>query len=116
MTPVDTISGCRHLKVNLKAKIYVYVNSSIQRCPNKIIKIFLIEDFFHLPPVSLTPVVHIELPKDGGNCHEKNQKLKISWHCTFKERATSLSYGEISCELPPKTVAVTSVSKDALEK
>ncbi len=39
-------TGCRHLKVNLKAKIYIYVNSPAQRCPNKIIKIFLIEDFF----------------------------------------------------------------------
>ena len=55
------ISGCRYLKVNLKAKIYIYVNSTIQRCPNKIIKIFLIEDFFHLPPVSATPLVNLEL-------------------------------------------------------
>jgi hypothetical protein len=45
------ISGCRYLKVNLKAKKYICVTSTIQRCPNKIIKIFLIEDFFHLPPV-----------------------------------------------------------------
>ena len=55
------ISGCRYLKVNLKAKMYICVNSTIQRCPNKIIKIFLIEDFFHLPPVSTTPVVNLEL-------------------------------------------------------
>ncbi len=55
------ISGCRYLKVNLKAKMYIYVNSTIQRCPNKIIKIFLIEDFFHLPPVSTTLVVNLEL-------------------------------------------------------
>jgi hypothetical protein len=47
--------------VNLKANIYIYVNSTIQRCSNKIIKIFLIEDFFHLPPVSTTPVVNLEL-------------------------------------------------------
>ncbi len=47
--------------MNLKAKIYIYANSTIQRCPNNIIKIFLIEDFFHLPPVSLTPVVNLEL-------------------------------------------------------
>jgi hypothetical protein len=40
------ISGCRYLKRNLKAKIYLHVNSTIQRCPNKIIKKFLIEDFF----------------------------------------------------------------------
>jgi hypothetical protein len=31
--------------VNLKAKIYIYVNSTTQRCPNKIIKIFLLEGF-----------------------------------------------------------------------
>ncbi len=48
-------------KENLKANIYIYVNSTTQRCPNKIIKIFLIEDFFHLPPVSTTPLVHLEL-------------------------------------------------------
>jgi hypothetical protein len=56
-----TRSGCRHLKVNLKEKIYIYVNSTTQRCPNKIIKIFLLEGFFHLPPVSLTPVANLEL-------------------------------------------------------
>jgi hypothetical protein len=56
-----TISGCRYHKVNLKAKIYIYVNSTTQRCPNKIIKIFLLEGFFHLPPVSLTPVANLEL-------------------------------------------------------
>ncbi len=32
--------------MNLKAKIYIYVNSTIQRCSNKINKIFQIEDFF----------------------------------------------------------------------
>ncbi len=65
-----TISGCRHFKVNLKAKIYIYVNSTSQRCPNKIIKIFLLEDFFHLPPVSLTPVVHLE-PQISTRIFEK---------------------------------------------
>ncbi len=58
---IGTISGCRHLKVNLKAKTYKYVSSATQRWPNKIIKIFLIEDVFHLPPVSLTPVANLEL-------------------------------------------------------
>ncbi len=51
----------RHIKVNLKAKIYIYFNSTTQRCPNKKIKIFQFEDFLHLPPVSTTPVVHLEL-------------------------------------------------------
>ncbi len=55
---MKTVSGCRHFKVNFK--IYIYGNSTTQRCPNKIIKIFLLEGFFHLPPVSLTPVVHLE--------------------------------------------------------
>ncbi len=96
---METISGCRLLKVNLKPKIYIYVNSSTQRCPNKIIK-FLVEDFFHLPPVTMTPVVHLEpqisprifenirnsriLRCLGELIHEKNQKSKISWHCPFK--------------------------------
>ncbi len=85
-----TISGCRHLKVNLKAKIYIYVNSTTQRCPNKIIKIFLLEGYFHLPPVSLTPVANLELRispqifekiRNGTNgiirgLGEKNQKQK----------------------------------------
>jgi hypothetical protein len=53
------ISGCRHL--NLKAKLYIYVNSTTQRCLNNIIKIFLPEGFFHLPPVLLTPVANLEL-------------------------------------------------------
>jgi hypothetical protein len=35
--------------------------TAIKRCPNKIIKTFAIEDFFHLQPVSMTPVVHLEL-------------------------------------------------------
>jgi hypothetical protein len=56
-----TISGCSHLKVSLKATIYIYVNSTTQRCPNKNIKIFLLEGFLHLPPVSLTPVANLEL-------------------------------------------------------
>ncbi len=58
---IGTISGCRHLQVNLKAKIYIYVSSTTQRWPNKIIKNFLIEDFFNLPPVSLTPLANLEL-------------------------------------------------------
>ncbi len=82
--------------MNLKAKIYLYVNSSTQRCPNKIIKTFLIKDFFHLPPVSLTLVVCLELriylqikkknwkgPNAILRCWGK-VKSKISWPCPFK--------------------------------
>jgi hypothetical protein len=75
--------------------MYIYVNSTTQRCPNKIIKIFLLESFFHLPPVSLTPVANLELLTSprifenetalmvqseawGKLVQEKNQKQKIS--------------------------------------
>ncbi len=65
-------------------------------CPNKIIKTSLIEDFFHLPTVSTTPMVHLELrisPRIlgkfetarlrytgawGNLIHEKNVKSNIS--------------------------------------
>ncbi len=41
-----TISGCRHLKVNLKAKIYIFVNSSTQRCQTKqLLQFFLLKIF-----------------------------------------------------------------------
>jgi hypothetical protein len=106
----DPVSGCWDLKVNLKAKFFMYVNSTSQRCPDKIMKNFLIEDFFHLPPVSATPVVHLELRisprifeknRNGPNCilmglgetdSCKNQKLKISWHCPFKRGICKLQY------------------------
>jgi hypothetical protein len=49
---MGTISGCLDLKMNLKAKMFLYVNYASQRCPNKIIKTFMIQDFLHLPPVA----------------------------------------------------------------
>jgi hypothetical protein len=58
---MGTISGCRHLKLNLKAKSNIHVYSITQRCQNKINNIFLFGHFCHLPPVSATPVVHLEL-------------------------------------------------------
>jgi hypothetical protein len=47
--------------MKLKEKSYLNANSTTQMCPKEIMKIFQIEDFFHLPPVSTTPVVHLEL-------------------------------------------------------
>jgi hypothetical protein len=58
--------------VNLKEKINVYVNSTTQRCSKKTVKTFLIEDFFHWPPVSKTPVVHLEL-RISQQIFEKNR-------------------------------------------
>jgi hypothetical protein len=37
---MGTISDYLHLKVNLKEKMYLYVNSTIQRYPNKISKVY----------------------------------------------------------------------------
>ncbi len=90
-------NSIRQLKVNLKEIIYLYVNSTTQRCPNKRIKTFLIVDFFHLL-LSTTTVVHIELQISqrilrkkikttvmgysgswGKLIHEKNLKSTISW-------------------------------------
>ncbi len=58
---MGTISGYLHLTVKVKEKMYQYIKSTTQRCPNKIIKTFLIEDFFHLPQMSATGAVHLEL-------------------------------------------------------
>jgi hypothetical protein len=91
---IETIS-------DLKAKIYIYVNSTIQRCPNKIIKIFLITDFFichryqqhrwctlsceYLREISkkFETVLMVYSGTFGKLIHEKNQKSK-----TRKSRGT----------------------------
>ncbi len=97
-----TISGCRHLKVNLKAKVYIYVNSTTQRCKNKLLKFFCLKIFSichrcqrhrwctlsreYLSEFSkkFEMVVLVYSDASGKLIHEKNQKLKISWHCPFK--------------------------------
>jgi hypothetical protein len=35
----------------LEEKLYLFVNSTTQKCSNKIFKTFLFEDCFHLPPI-----------------------------------------------------------------
>ncbi len=64
-----------------RRQIYLYANSTTQRWPKEIMKTFLIEVFFHLPPVSMTPVVHLEL-WISDPC--RKPKSKISWHCPIK--------------------------------
>ncbi len=97
------ISGCRYLKVNLKAKMFIFVNSTIQRCPNKIIKIFWLKIFFicHRCQRHRWSTLSCEYLREfskkfetvllgysgaGGKLiDEKNQKQKISWHCPFNK-------------------------------
>ena len=62
MTPVANNGNNIRLlrpKSEHEGKMYLLVNSTSQRCPNEIIKTFMIEDFLHLPPVSLTPVANL---------------------------------------------------------
>jgi hypothetical protein len=47
--------------MNLKKRIYLNANFTTKRYPKELIKNFLIENFFHLPPVSLTLVASLEL-------------------------------------------------------
>ncbi len=42
--------------LSVYALLTLYVDSTIQRYPRQLFKTFLIEDFFHLPPVSTTLV------------------------------------------------------------
>jgi hypothetical protein len=59
---MGTISSYSNIEVNLKEKVYLYINSTPYRY-QKNNKTFLIEEFFHLPPVSTstTPVVNLHL-------------------------------------------------------
>ncbi len=88
---MEKISGCRLLKENLKAKFYIYV---------WIIKIFLIKDFFHLPPVSLTPVANLELRisprifdkiRNGPNCIIRGLGETDSWKKLEAKNLVTLS-------------------------
>jgi hypothetical protein len=55
---MGTLSDCWHLKINLKKKFIYMLNVLIK---SEIFFLLLIEDFFDLPPVSTTPVVHPKL-------------------------------------------------------
>ncbi len=59
---VATISDCLHLKVKVKwRQKYIYVLTLLPKVVKKIFKTYLIEDFFRLTLVSMTPAVHLEL-------------------------------------------------------
>ncbi len=103
MTPVANLNNMRLQtpKVNLMAKIYIYVSSTTQRWPNKIIKIFWLKIFsichrcrWHRWQTLSCEYLRKFLKKfetfligysgaGGKLIHEKNQKQKISWHCPF---------------------------------
>jgi hypothetical protein len=90
---METISGCRCLKVNLKAKMLTLLPKGVQ---TKLLKFFWLKIFFHL---LLTPVAHLEPRispriRNGRNgilrCLGETDSWKISWHCPFKSEANNL--------------------------
>jgi hypothetical protein len=79
----------------------------------------MIECFSHLPPVSTTPVVHLELRISpqifgawGKMIHEKYQKSKIWRHCPFKLGAACCTAGQGS--IPARHVTVLSTAAGLL--
>jgi hypothetical protein len=70
---MGTILDCLHLKLNLRKRTLSY--STTERRPNKILKTFVIEDIFHLPPVRMKSVVHLELPIAPQICEKNRNKL-----------------------------------------
>jgi len=57
-------------------KKFIYMLTPLLKgVPKKIIKTFLIEDFFHLPPVSRTLVVNLELRISPKNSSKKLEMI-----------------------------------------
>ncbi len=99
---MGTISGCRHLKVNLMAKIDIYVNLLPKGAQTKLFKFFCSKIFSichrcrwhrwctlsheYLREFSKKFEMAVIVYSDawGKLIHEKNQQSKISWHCPFK--------------------------------
>jgi hypothetical protein len=72
-------SDCWQLKMNLKKKIYLYAISTTQRCPKEIRQIFLLEDFFHLPPCSVNDTVGEPWAANISPNFRKNSKRPL-WY------------------------------------
>jgi hypothetical protein len=86
--------------VNLKEKIYPYVNSGTQRCPNKIT--FLTEDFIHLPIVSKSRgTVYLDLTMC---CRGAKQ---ISYNYNYGQFSTFVSGDAASLLQHPQLVSTT---------
>jgi hypothetical protein len=99
---MGTISGWRYLKVNLKAKIFIYMLTLLSKgVPTKLSKFFRLKIFFlchrcqrhrwstlsceYLRKFSkkFETALMVYSRAWGKLIHEKNQKSKISWHCPF---------------------------------
>ncbi len=100
---METISGCRHLKVNLKAKIYIYMLTLLPiGFETNLLKFFWFKIFSicHRCKWHQWCTLSREYLREFSKkfqmaaivysgvwwklIHEKYQKLKILWHCPFK--------------------------------
>ncbi len=69
-----------------RKKIIYMLSLLTQRCPNKIIKASLIEDCFHSPLVSTTPVVHIELRISPRIFEKSTRSLELGGKWFMKKK------------------------------
>ncbi len=99
---MGTISDCWHLKVNMKEKKVIYVNSTSQRCPKNNENFSDWRFFPFATGVNHTvgapwaenisanflnkfeTALMVYFGARGKLIHEKNLKSKISWRCNFK--------------------------------
>ncbi len=77
------ISGCWDLKWTWRQKCIYKLTLLPKRCPKKIIKTFMIEDFIREFLKKFETAWMVYSGALGKRIHEKNQKSKISWHCPF---------------------------------
>ncbi len=87
---METISGCRHLKVILKAKLSIYVNSSTQGFQTKELKFFWLKicslctlncEYLREFSKKFETVLMVYSGVWSKLIHEKKQNSKISRHC-----------------------------------
>ncbi len=63
------------LKWTWMRNFYLFVNSTSQWCPNKIVKTFLIEDFFHLPLIENLAAMSLQIMHITINIWQEGTKL-----------------------------------------
>ncbi len=101
---MGTISDSWQLKLNLKEKMYLYANSTTQRCPREIMKIFdwrflsicywcqrhrwctLSCEYLRKFSKKFETALMVESGAWWKRIHVENLKSKISWHYPFKRR------------------------------
>ncbi len=84
-----TMPGCRHLKVNLKAKIYTYDNICHRYQWHRWYTLSC--EYLREFSKKFETALMVYSGAWGKLIHEKNQKSKISWHCRFQSNFSTRS-------------------------